>query len=151
MKRLRLLSARRAGSRRDQSRGFTLLELLVVLVILSLVIGLVGPRVLGYLSDSRVRAAQLQIDSLAAALDLYYLDVGSYPSASEGLEALIGRPPGNDRWNGPYLQQSSLPEDPWGNPYEYRVPGENSAYEIVSFGADGQQGGDGDAAEIRSR
>ncbi len=148
---MRSLGVRQARRTRDRARGFTLLELLVVLVILSLVIGLVGPQVLGYLSDSRVRAAQLQIDSLAAALDLYYLDVGSYPGASEGLEALIERPAGNSRWNGPYLQQSTLPEDPWGNPYVYRVPGENSAYEIVSFGADGQAGGEGDAAEIRSR
>jgi general secretion pathway protein G len=84
-------------------------ELLVVLVILSLIMGLVGPRVLGYLSDSRVRSARLQIDSLAAALDLFYLDTGRYPSASEGLDALIKRTPSVDRWNGPYLQQSALP------------------------------------------
>jgi general secretion pathway protein G len=136
---------------RDRQGGFTLVELLVVLVILSLIMGLVGPRVLGYLSDSRVRSARLQIDSLAAALDLFYLDTGRYPSASEGLQALIAKTPSVDRWNGPYLQQSALPVDPWGQPYEYRVPGENSAYEIVSLGADGRPGGTDDASDIATR
>jgi general secretion pathway protein G len=107
--------------------------------------------VLGYLSDSRVRSARLQIDSLAAALDLFYLDTGRYPSASEGLQALIAKTPSVDRWNGPYLQQSALPVDPWGQPYEYRVPGENSAYEIVSLGADGRPGGTDDASDIATR
>ena len=110
------------GRRRDRDGGFTLIELLVVLVILSLVMGLVGPRVLGYLTDARVRSARLQIDSLSAALDLFYLDTGRYPSQSEGLEVLINRAPSLDRWNGPYLQQASLPLDPWGQPYQSEVP-----------------------------
>jgi general secretion pathway protein G len=137
--------------KRDRSAGFTLVELLVVLVILSLIMGLVGPRVLGYLSDARVRSAKLQIDSLSAALDLFYLDTGRYPSDSEGLEALIRRSPGVDGWNGPYLQQSAVPQDPWGRPYEYRVPGENAPYQIVSLGSDGRQGGTDDASDITSR
>jgi general secretion pathway protein G len=148
MKRVRLHEGKNA---RDRQGGFTLVELLVVLVILSLIMGLVGPRVLGYLSDARARSAQLQIDSLAAALDLFYLDTGRYPSESEGLKVLIDRSPGIDRWNGPYLQQTELPLDPWGQPYEYRVPGEKSAYDIVSLGSDGRPGGTDDASDVVSR
>lgn len=137
--------------KRDRDGGFTLVELLVVLVILSLIMGLVGPRVLNYLSDARVRSAMLQIDSLSAALDLFYLDAGRYPSQTEGLSVLVRRPPGVDGWNGPYLQQSSLPADPWGHPYEYRVPGKAGPYQIVSYGSDGREGGADDAADIVSR
>lgn len=138
-------------SGRDRAGGFTLVELLVVLVILSLIMGLVGPRVLSYLTDARVRSARLQIDSLSAALDLFYLDTGRYPSEQEGLKSLIARAPSVDNWNGPYLQQSELPLDPWGNAYEYRVPGQAKAYDIVSLGSDGREGGDDDASDIVSR
>lgn len=141
----------RRGTARDSDGGFTLVELLVVLVILSLIMGLVGPRVLNYLSDARVRSAKLQINSLAASLDLLYLDTGRYPSESEGLDALIKRSPSLDRWNGPYLQQAQLPMDPWGRAYEYRVPGAKGPYDIVSLGADGRQGGTDDAGDIFSR
>jgi general secretion pathway protein G len=110
--------------------------------------GLVGPRVLGYLSDARVRSAKLQIDSLAAALDLVYLDIGRYPSQSEGLGILLARAPSAEHWNGPYLQQTALPLDPWGRPYEYRVPGAKTPYQIVSLGSDGRQGGTDDAGDI---
>lgn len=151
MKKIFRRRSRREGRERDGDGGFTLVELLVVLVILSLIMGLVGPRVLGYLSDARVRSAKLQIDSLSAALDLFYLDTGRYPSESEGLEALIRRSAGVDGWNGPYLQQSGLPQDPWGRPYEYRVPGQNAPYQIVSLGSDGRQGGTDDAGDITSR
>jgi general secretion pathway protein G len=137
--------------KRDREGGFTLVELLVVLVILSLIMGLVGPRVLGYLSDARARSAKLQIDSLSAALDLFYLDTGRYPSESEGLDALIKRSAGIDGWNGPYLQQSSLPQDPWGRAYQYQVPGQSGPYQIISFGSDGRQGGTDDASDIYSR
>jgi general secretion pathway protein G len=137
--------------RRDRDAGFTLVELLVVLVILSLIMGLVGPRVLGYLSDARVRSVALQIDSLGAALDLFFLDMGRYPTTAEGLDALIERRPGLDAWNGPYLQQTALPLDPWGNPYRYRSPGDGRPYEIVSLGADGAEGGSGDAADVTNR
>jgi general secretion pathway protein G len=133
---------------RDRGAGFTLVELLVVLVILGLIMGLAGPRVLGYLTSSRERAAKLQIEALSSALDLFFLDNGRYPSTSEGLQSLVVRPPTVERWGGPYLKQASLPADPWGRPYEYRVPGAKSAYRITSFGADGQRGGGGEGADI---
>lgn len=124
--------------RRDRNGGFTLVELLVVLVILGLVMGLVGPRVLGYLGSSREKTAKLQVEAFSAALDLYYLDFGRYPSANEGLNVLVTRPAGADRWAGPYLKQSTLPVDPWGRPYEYRVPGKNAPYTVLSLGPNGR-------------
>ncbi|GLK79467.1 type II secretion system major pseudopilin GspG [Methylopila turkensis] len=138
----------RSLRRRDRAGGFTLVELLVVLVILSLVMGLVGPRVLGYLSSSRERAAKLQIQSFSAALDLFYLDMGRYPTASEGLAALVRAPAGEGRWSGPYLQRGETPADPWGAPYEYRVPGRGKPYGVTSLGADGKRGGSGGDADI---
>jgi general secretion pathway protein G len=130
--------------------GFTLVEMLVVLVIIGLIMGLVGPRVLNYLSDARAKTAKLQIESFASALDLYFLDTGRYPSTNEGLTALVRRPSGIETWNGPYLKGGGVPQDPWGNPYAYRAPGERAAYEIVSRGADGREGGTASAADIRS-
>jgi general secretion pathway protein G len=144
---------RRAGAdARSASRageaGFTLVELLVVLTIISLILGLVGPRVLNYLGESRVKTAKLQIESLGSALDLYYLDAGRYPNTSEGLNALVQKPTGAQVWNGPYLKGGKVPMDPWGNPYQYRSPGERAPYEIVSLGADGREGGTGTAADV---
>lgn len=136
--------------RRDRQGGFTLVELLVVLVIMSLVMGLVGPRVLSYLSSSRERAARLQIQSFATALDLFFLDMGRYPTAPEGLEALVKAPAGQGRWAGPYIQQGEVPTDPWGNRYEYRTPGRTKGYAVASLGSDGKRGGEGDAADIAS-
>ena len=147
----RRLGSRRTASKKDREGGFTLVELLVVLVILSLIMGLVGPRVLNYLSDARARSAKLQIDSLGAALDLFYLDAGRYPTQSEGLSVLIKRPPSIDDWNGPYLKQSDLPLDPWGNSYFYKVPGQGAPFQIVSYGSDGREGGSDDASDISSR
>jgi general secretion pathway protein G len=137
-------------SRRGGEDGFTLVEILVVITIIGLIMGLVGPRVLNYLSESKVKAATIQIQSFASSLDLFYLDLGRYPTTSEGLAALVQRPGGARGWNGPYLKNNSVPNDPWGHPYRYRSPGERSPYEIVSLGSDGQEGGTGTAADIKS-
>jgi general secretion pathway protein G len=130
--------------------GFTLVEVLVVLAIIGLMMGLVGPRVLAYLGDSKVKAARLQIDGFAAALDLYYLDNGAYPTSAEGLAALVQKPASTAKWNGPYLKINTVPSDPWGRPYAYSAPGQHGAFDIVSLGADGQNGGAGDARDLVS-
>jgi general secretion pathway protein G len=146
---------RRAGSGRRRrvngQRGFTLIEMLVVITIIGLIMALVGPRVLNYLSESRVKAAKIQIQSFTSALDLFYLDAGRYPSGSEGLEVLVHPVAGMTAWNGPYLKGGKVPNDPWGNTYVYRVPGEHgAAYEVLSLGSSGQEGGTGTAAAITS-
>jgi len=120
---------------REGEAGFTLVEMLVVITIIGLVMAQVGPRVLSYLGDSKVKAAKIQIESFSAALDLYYLDDGAYPTASESLTALVQRPPSAAAWNGPYLRTGSAPDDPWGHPYIYKVPGDHAPYEIDSYGA----------------
>ena len=110
---------------------------------------LVGPRVLNYLGESKSKAAKIQIESFSSALDLYYLDLGRYPSSNEGLAALTR---GNNLpgWNGPYLRGGVVPNDPWGHAYVYRSPGERSPFDIISLGSDGQEGGSGTAADIIS-
>jgi general secretion pathway protein G len=130
--------------------GFTLIELLVVLVILVLLASLVAPRVIGYLGSSRTKAAKVQIQSLVTALELYKVDAGRYPSTSEGLKALIVAPTAASAWNGPYLTKKELPNDPWGRPYLYRLPGEHGAFDILSLGADNQPGGTGENEDIGS-
>jgi general secretion pathway protein G len=129
-------------------QGFTLVEMLVVITIIGLIMGLIGPRVLNYLSESKVKAARIQLQSFSGALDLFYLDAGRFPSTSEGLAALVQRTPGVAAWNGPYLKGGSLPNDPWNHPYVYRSPGDRGPYDIISYGADGQEGGTGVAADI---
>src|SRR6202035_2650972 len=128
--------------------GFNLVEMLVVITIIGLIMGLIGPRVLNYLSESKVKAARIQMQSFSSALDLFFLDAGRYPSSSEGLAALMQRTSGVGAWNGPYLRGNTLPNDPWNHPYVYRAPGEHGPYEIISYGADGQEGGSGLAADI---
>lgn len=145
-----LIGNRQGSGRRLAEMGFTLVEMLVVITIIALIMSLVGPRVLNFLGKSKVKAAKIQIESLASALDLYALDTGRYPSNSEGLEALMQRPGGARTWSGPYLKGNAVPKDPWGKPYAYRSPGQHGAYDILSYGADGQEGGDGAAADITS-
>jgi len=140
--------SRRGSMQVHGESGFTLVEMLVVIAIIGLVMGLVGPRVLSYLGEAKVKAAKLQIESFGSALDLFYLDVGRYPSASEGLAALVERPANAPVWNGPYLKNAAVPPDPWRHEYLYRVPGERGPYQIVSLGSDGQEGGTGTAADI---
>jgi len=131
------------------SAGYTLIEILVVLTIISLVLGLVGPRVLSYLGESKVKTAKLQIESFGSALDLFYLDTGRYPTSAEGLDALAQRPANAAIWNGPYLKGGRVPADPWGNPYQYRSSAEKMPpYEILSFGSDGREGGTGTAGDV---
>ncbi len=129
-------------------QGFTLVEMLVVITIIGLIMGLIGPRVLNYLSESKVKAAKIQLQSFGGALDLFYLDAGRFPSTAEGLAALVQRTPGIAAWNGPYLKGGNVPNDPWNNPYVYRSPGERGPYDIMSYGSDGQEGGSGVAADI---
>ena len=146
-----LRESRRRRFRWLAEQGFTLIEMLVVISIIGLIMALVGPRVLNYLSESKAKAAKIQIESLTSALDLYALDTGQYPSNSEGLEALMQRPGGGaTNWSGPYLKGNVVPKDPWGRPYVYRSPGQHGAYDILSYGADGQEGGTGAAADITS-
>jgi len=141
-------SARQKNARYAGQQGFTLVEMLVVIAIIGLIMGLIGPRVLNYLSESKVKAAKIQLQSFASALDLFYLDAGRFPSAAEGLAALVQRTPGVAAWNGPYLKGGSVPSDPWSHAYLYRAPGDHGPYDIVSYGSDGQEGGSGVAADI---
>jgi general secretion pathway protein G len=135
---------------RRRASGFTLIELLVVLVILGLLAGLVGPQVIKYLSGAKSDTARLQIEQLGGALDMYRLEVGQYPSTDQGLQALVERPSGVERWNGPYLKKKQVPKDPWGYDYVYRSPGEHGAYDLYSLGADHAEGGDGENRDIVS-
>jgi general secretion pathway protein G len=141
-------TARRADRRRAVG-GFTLLELLVVMVIIGLLAAYVAPRYFSQVGKSEVRSAQAQIAALRNALDTYRLDVGSYPTTEQGLAALTARPQNSAKWNGPYLQRA-VPPDPWGRPYQYRSPGEHAEYDLLSLGKDGQPGGIAEAADITS-
>jgi general secretion pathway protein G len=126
------------------------MELLVVLGIIALLVALVAPQVIRYLGDARSGTARAQIKNIESALELYYLDSGSYPSAQDGLAALVKQPPGSQTWKGPYLKQESGLNDPWGKPYVYANPGKASAFEIVSLGRDGKPGGEGEDADIQN-
>ncbi len=138
----------RLRSRRSREAGFTLVELLIVLAILVLLASLVGPRVIGYLGSSKIKAAKVQIEGIEAALQLYRIDNNGYPTTSEGLAALVKRPANAPNWNGPYLARRKVPLDPWNRPYNYRSPGQNGDFDIFSLGADNQKGGDGEKADI---
>jgi general secretion pathway protein G len=132
---------------RTRVPGFTLLELLVVVVIIGLLAGFVAPRYFGQIGKSEVNVAKAQLDALEKALDQYRLDTGHYPSAELGLKALLERPASEPKWNGPYLRKE-VPLDPWGKPYLYRIPGQKGEFDLVSYGKDGQPGGSGENADI---
>lgn len=131
-------------------KGFTLIELLVVLAILGLLAGLVGPQLIKHLGESKSKAARLQIEELASSLDMYRLDVGSYPKTDEGLNALIEAPGSAKVWNGPYLRKKKMPLDPWNNPYHYVFPGQHGKFDLWTLGADNGEGGEGEDADVVS-
>jgi general secretion pathway protein G len=130
--------------------GFTLLELLVVLGIIAMLAGIVGPQVMKHMGESKTKAAKVQIEDLAATLDMYKLDLGSYPTSEEGLKALIESSDSAKRWNGPYLRKSKIPLDPWQQEYHYVSPGEHGKFDLFTLGADGKDGGDGEDQDIVS-
>ena len=134
-------------ARRSPPAGFTLLELMVVMVIIGMLAAYVAPRYFAQVGKSESRIARAQIDSLEKALDQYRADTGRYPSTEQGLAALVTRPSNEPKWDGPYLKRQ-LPADPWGRPYVYRAPGEHGEVDISSLGSDGRPGGSGDAADV---
>jgi len=142
-------SAHLKGAARDLARGFTLLELLVVVVIIGLLAGLVAPKYFDQVGKSNTKIAQAQIASLEKALDQYRLDVGAYPATELGLNALFVKPPDIERWQGPYLKKPA-PPDPWGRPYVYKAPGDHGDYDLSSLGSDGAPGGTGEAGDVTS-
>lgn len=136
---------------RMRTAGFTMLELLVVLVILGLLAGLVGPQVIDKLGTSKTKTAKLQIQQFGQTLELYKLEVGRYPNTQEGLSALVKAPSGATGWSGPYLKgANSVPKDPWGNEYQYTAPGQHNTkdFDIRSLGADNREGGDGENKDV---
>ena len=137
------------ASLRRRYAGFTLLELLVVMVIIGLLAGYVGPKFFGQIGKSEVKAAKAQIDGLQKALDQYRLDVGHYPSSEQGLQSLVTKPSDEPKWAGPYLSKA-LPKDPWGHDYQYKQPGEHGDYDLLSYGKDGRPGGEGEDADLVS-
>lgn len=139
----------RTQNRGVNQRGFTLMELLVVLAILGLLMGLVGPQVLNQLGGAKTKTAALQIADLEQTLEMYKLDVGRFPNTEQGLDALVNKPAGVVGWNGPYLK-SDVPLDPWNGDYVYTYPGQHGDFDIVTYGQDGAPGGDGENADVSS-
>jgi general secretion pathway protein G len=136
-------------SLRARRAGFTLLELLVVMVILGLLAGYVGPKYFSQIGKSEVKTARTQVEALIKALDQFRLDTGHYPSTEQGLGALFAKPANEPKWEGPYLSKN-VPLDPWGRAYQYKAPGDHGDFDLFSYGKDGQPGGTGEAADITS-
>lgn len=130
--------------------GMTLIEILVVLVLIAIVMGVVGGQFISRGEKAKGDAAKIEIGQIGQALDLYKLEVGRYPTTQEGLQALVSAPAGVTNWNGPYWKKAQIPKDPWGNEYKYASPGQHGAYDIISYGADGKEGGEGGDKDITS-
>jgi general secretion pathway protein G len=135
---------------RRADRGFTLLELVMVLVIIGVILAMVGPRVFNSLGRASTERAKVQIEQIGSALELYKLDTGRFPSTQEGLNALVSAPSGVANWNGPYLKDAKHLKDPWSRDFTYRSPAEKGGYDLISLGADGKEGGDGENKDIRN-
>jgi general secretion pathway protein G len=152
--RAHLMSARHkqrsAIARAACEAGFTLVELLVVLVILVLLASIIGPQVIGYLSSSRAKTAHIQVESLVTSLELFHIDVGRYPTSAEGLDALVKNTSGIAGWSGPYINKDAIPLDPWGKPYKYESPATNRPFIVYSLGRDGKEGGGDEDGDISS-
>lgn len=144
------MPAVRRFSRARPQRGFTLLELVMVLVIIGVILAMVGPRVFNSLGRASSERAKVQIEQIGSALELYKLDIGRYPSTQEGLNALLTAPGGASNWTGPYLKDAKTLKDPWSRDFTYRSPVERGGYELISLGADGREGGDGENRDIRN-
>ncbi|MCK5828735.1 MAG: type II secretion system major pseudopilin GspG [Methylococcales bacterium] len=137
-------------NKNKRQQGFTLIELLVVLAIIGLLAGLVGPQVMKHLGGAKTKAARVQIEDLAGALDMYKMDVGRYPSSEEGLQSLVEKPANARSWNGPYLRKNKIPQDPWIYDYHYVSPGEHGRFDLFSLGSDNAAGGEGEDMDINS-
>ncbi len=145
-----LRETKKKDKRQRRQWGFSLIELIVVLVILGLLATVVGPQVMRRLASGKGEIAKIQIDQLEGALGLFRFDIGRYPTSGEGLHALVENPGGIPNWSGPYLDKNKVPNDPWGREYQYRSPGQFGEFDLWSWGADGQDGGDDDDADITS-
>jgi len=137
-------------ARNFRARRLTLIEILVVLVLIAIVMGIVGGQFIQRGEKAKGDAARIEIGQIGQALDLYKLEIGRYPTTQEGLQALITAPAGVTNWNGPYWKKAQIPKDPWGNEYKYAMPGQHGAYDIISYGADGKEGGEGADKDITS-
>jgi general secretion pathway protein G len=133
---------------RSRLGGFTLLELMVVLLILALLASIAAPQVTKYLRKAKAETAKIQVDALGAAVDAFHLDTGRFPSSDEGLKALVDRPGNTASWDGPYLKKRDSLIDPWGRPYLYRFPGQHGEFDIYTLGSDNKEGGEGDARDV---
>jgi general secretion pathway protein G len=137
------VSSSARGSRAGRERGMTLIEILVVLTLIGVVLGIVGSNYLGKSEQAKAKAAKIEIEQISQSLDLFKLELGRYPTTQEGLQALVAAPPGLANWAGPYWKKSTAPKDPWSHEYKYSAPGTHGAYDIISLGADGVEGGEG--------
>ena len=131
-----------------RSRGFSLLELVIVLIILGTIMAFLAPRIFGNVERANQQLAKAKMEQLSGQLEIMRLEVGRYPNTQEGLRALLEKPSGMERWNGPYIKDATTLKDPWGNDFKYTAPGTNKPFDLVSLGADGREGGEGDNRDL---